>query len=321
MHRLLALLLGVLLLAAACGQVEPDVVAGDDPAPTPVDTGDATPAPTGAPDPTGDPEPEQTGDPEPDPTGDPGPGPDEPNGEDGASVYFARATDGGIWVEPVEVTFDEPAVGVARAAMEALVAGPPAGADPSLETLAPAGTTVRDAAVTDGAVLVVDLSGDVRDGSAAGSSAEAAFAQQLAYTAAQFSTVERVQLWVEGSPVTELWGHVDWSRPIEPEQFALTPVTFDSHAWGEEVAVGDVTVGGEATVFEATVVLRLYGPDGALVEEAFTTATEGGPGRGDWEHTFTLATPGRWTVEVAESDPSDGEGRPPVTVQLELEAR
>lgn len=240
---------------------------------------------------------------------------DEPEGASAVTVYFARATEAGIHVEPETHDLDEPTLGVARAAMEVLVAGDPH--DPNLSSQAGEGVEVRGVTV-DGRVLVVDLSGRVRD-NAHGSAGEVAFAQQLAHTAAQFDAVDAVRLWVDGEPISELWGHLDWGEAIHPDELALSPITFDSHRWGEQVEVGRVTVGGEATTFEATVELRLLAPDGSVAEDSFATASEGAPGRGTWEHSFSLPAPGRWTVEAIEPDPSGGEGRPPFVTTLELE--
>jgi hypothetical protein len=309
--RRLALLLAVLLLAA-CG-ADPTAEDGATPAPTP----DVTGEPDGPDDPDADPADPSTdeGDAGEDGGGDP-PDADDPAGADTATAYFVRSDDSGPWVEPVTEDLDEPTVGVARAAMELLVGGDPD--DPGLSTLAPSGTEVLGVDI-DGDIVVVDLSGAVRQGGQ-GSAAEEAFAQQLAHTAAQFSATERVQLLVDGAEIDELWGHLDWSQPIEPDLFALSPVTFETHTWGQQVGVGDVTVGGQANTFEANVLLRLLGPDGDVVEETFTTATSGSGERGTWSHTFSLDGAGTWTIEASESDPSDGEGRPPFTATLELRA-
>jgi hypothetical protein len=147
-----------------------------------------------------------------------------------------------------------------------------------------------------------------------------ALVQQIAHTGAQFDNVRAVRILIDGQPVESLAGHVDISEPGEPSSFALSPVTFTSHASGDTVPVGDVTVGGEACTFEATVELTLLAPDGSVAEETFTTATSGCPERGTWEHTFTLDSPGTWTIVAAETDPSGGEGRPPFDVSLELDA-
>jgi hypothetical protein len=300
--RRLALLLSAALLLAACGDAEEPTAAT--PTPTPTVT-----APAEEPTPT----------PEPTVPDDEEPAPDEDEDATGATTstaYLARSDDSGIWVEPVTVDLDAPTVAVARAAMELLVSGE--APNPNLETLAPAGTEVLEVDI-DGDVLQVDLSDAVRQGNV-GAAGEEAFAQQLAHTAAQFDGVERVQLLVEGEPVDELWGHVGWADPIEPDPWALSPITFETHAWGEEVPVGEVTVGGQANTFEATVELRLIGPNGDVLEDTFTTATSGSGERGVWEHTFYLETPVRWTIEAIEPDPSGGEGRAPFTTTLELRA-
>jgi hypothetical protein len=227
-----------------------------------------------------------------------------------------RSDDSGFWVEPDTAALDEPTVAVARAAFEHMVAGDPA--DPGLMTLTGDGVEVLGVAI-DGSTLTLDLSGDLRD-NRQGSGAEEALRQQIAHTGTQFDGVEEVRLLLDGGEISELWGHIDWSEPATADPWALSPITFDTHRWGEEVPVGEVTVGGEANTFEATVQLRLIGPNGDVLEDTFTTATSGSGERGRWEHTFFLETPVRWTIEAMEPDPSDGEGRPPFTTTLELQA-
>jgi hypothetical protein len=305
MRRLLATLLALLLLSA-CGDGSPTVTQEGSPTPTPSPTETPTPEPT----------PADTASPEATPT--PTPGPEDDEDANGTATttttaFFVRSDDSGLWVEPA-TRGTQSSVAVARTAMEFLVAGDPE--DPNLETLAGPSVEVLGTNI-DGDVLIVDLSGEIRN-NRTGSGGEEAFAQQLAHTAAQFDGVERVQLRVDGNEISDLWGHIDWSEPIEPDPFALSPITFDTHTWREEVPVGDVTVGGEANTFEATVELRLVGPNGDVVEETFTTATSGSGERGRWEHTFYLETAVTWTIEAIEPDPSDGEGRPPFTTTLEL---
>lgn len=284
--RLIPLVSVLLLGLAACGQsdqVDPDG------SPTPTAT---TPSPTGS--------------------------PDDPDGEglEEITAFFIRFDDSGAWVEPEVHTLEEPTVAVATAAIALAVEGSPH--NPDLMTAAPEGTRVLDVRLEDG-LLIVDLSEEVRGGSA-GSSLEGAFAQQLAHTGAQFDTVEAVQLQIEGEPVEELWGHIIWDGPIEPDTFALTPITFEFPTWGQEVEPGPVTAGGQANTFEATVELRLRDPDGAVVEDTFTTATSGTGTRGEWEHTFETPAdrPGTWTVEAIEPDPSGGEGRPPLVTRVQI---
>ena len=300
--RRLALLLAALLLLTACGD---DATT---PTPTPTTTAtEPTPeaTPTGEPTATATPTPTETAG---EPTDEPG------DGATTATAFFVRSDDSGLWVEPATRELEEPTVGVAGAAIEFLLEG--GTADPNLQTLAGPGVSLLGVNITEG-TLVVDLSEELRN-NRSGSAGELAFAQQLAHTAAQFDGVERVQLRLGGAEISDLWGHLDWSQPIEPDPFAQSPITFSSHTWGQQVPAGQVTVGGEATVFEATIELRLLGPDGDVIEETFATASEGAPGRGTWEHTFALEGAAPWTIEAIEPDPSDGEGRPPFRTTLEL---
>ncbi|HUH07099.1 MAG TPA: Gmad2 immunoglobulin-like domain-containing protein [Egibacteraceae bacterium] len=298
-----AMTAALLLALAGCGQRPATVPDGEATATTPAgDDATAEPTPTDASPTETDASPTET----------------DPSGAVESTAFFVVDAGGRLVLAPETHELAEPTVAVARAAMEQLVAAETL--NPSLVTMAPDGTEVLGVNIS-GSLLTVDLSEAVRDGSASGSAGEAAFAQQLAHTAAQFDGVESVELRVEGQPVTELWGHLDWSAPIEPDLFALSPVTIDSPQWGESVAAGPVSASGEANTFEATVELRLIAPDGSVAEETFTTATSGSGERGTWEHTFSAAadSPGTWAVEAIEPDPSGGEGNPPVTFRVEFE--
>jgi hypothetical protein len=233
------------------------------------------------------------------------------------TTFFLRDQSGQLWVEPVVIALEQPTRAVARAAVETLLRGQ--APSPGLSSPANPATTVRGASLS-GGVLTIDLSGDVRR-PAGGSAAEAGFAQQLAHAAAQFDGIDAVRLWVDGAPVSELWGHVDWSKPIRPDPFVLSPIVILQPRWGATVPVGALTLRGEANTFEATVGLRLISPGGRIVEETFTTATCGTGCRGTWSQTFPLPSAGRWTIEAFEDDPSGGEGRPPFTTRVEVEAR
>lgn len=310
----LALITALLVVLAAC-QPAAEEPAADPPAEEEPDDPEGTPEPE---------EPDEETEPPDEPDGpEPEPEPDEEaEGAESVPVYFVRETvDSGLWVEPEVRQLPEPTLAVARAAMEQLVDG--GTSDPNLTTLAPEGTEVRGAEI-EGATLVVDLSGHVRDGQG-GAEAEDRFAQQLAHTGAQFDTVDDVRLLVEGEEVDELWGHVDWSEPLTPDEDAVTRIIVTQPRWGETVPAGEITATGTSVTFEATVGLRLIGPDGEVVEETFTTAEGedvGVGGRGDWEHTFETPAeePGRWAVEVEEPDPSAGEApRAPLTYQVEFD--
>lgn len=239
----------------------------------------------------------------------------EDQGSQPVTAWFARMDpDTGFWVEPVTGE-TEPTEGVARAAMEFLFGHDPA--NPALTNLAQAEVLGVD---RDEAILTVDVSDEI-EATGHSSTEESAFAQQLAYTAAQFDGVRAVRLLVEGEPIEELWGHLDWSQPIGPEQFKETPITIEAPVWGETVSRGALTASGQANTFEATLAVRLLDPDGEVVEEQWITATSGSGTRGTWEHTFDseIHRGGTWTIEAEEPDPSGGaEGRTPLIVRTEF---
>lgn len=250
----------------------------------------------------------------------------EPEADDAATadlrIAMTRVADVAEYVEPVTVTVElddaaqaqDPAV-LDRLTIEQLFTHLPD--DPALTTSVPEGVTVLDVR-RDGSTLIVDVDAGVLDTSG-GSAQELAFAEQFAHTAAGLDDVEVAQLTVEGEPIVELWGHLDWSQPIEPDPFALSPITIESPVHGAQLPPGEVELSGQATVFEATFDLTVTGPDGQVVLDTFVTASEGGPGRGTWTQTVTLDEPGDYEIEAREIDVSDGEGRPPFTTVRTLQ--
>jgi hypothetical protein len=162
-------------------------------------------------------------------------------------------------------------------------------------------TVVRGVA-RDGTTAVVDLSAEAQE-SRGGSAFAAASVQQLVHvvTAADPS-VRAVRLLVEGEPVEDLWGAVDVSKPLRraPAAEVLGPVWLDV----EEGAVVPRTFGGTASVFEATVSWQLRAGD-RVVQEGFSTASEGAPGRGTWSGELD-APPGDYELWAYESSAEDG---------------
>ena len=249
----------------------------------------------------------------------PAPAPSEPaaptdpdaDATDVVAVYVVRSAPTTFFVEPIPVrvpAFGDAVSARVTAAVEALLELTETG-DAELFTSVPAGTTLHRVSV-DGDVVTLDVSGAIV-GSSGSSAQELTFAQQLAHTARVDEAIGAIVLLVDGQPIDELWGHLDWSGPVAVDPFILSPVTVTTPLPDEEVPVGPVTFRGQATVFEATVLVTLLDVDGEIVEDGFVTATTGAPGRGTWEWTVTLPGPGEFTVVAAESDPSEGEGRPP----------
>lgn len=319
----LVVLAAVALAIAGCGAE--DAAPGDPEDPV-TDPQPETPEPDDEP---AAPEPEAEDEPdEPDATDEPADAEeaDEPEADAaptaGLRIAMTRVADVTEYVEPITVTVElddaaqaqDPVVRD-RLTIEQLFTHLPD--DPALTTSVPEGVSVLDVR-RDGSTLIVDLDAAILETSG-GSAQELAFAQQLAHTAAGLDDVEVAQLTVEGEPIAELWGHLDWSQPIEPDPFALSPITIESPAHGAQLPAGEVELAGQATVFEATFELTVTGPDGQVVIDTFVTASEGGPGRGTWTLPVTLDAPGDYEVEAREIDVSDGEGRPPFTTVRSLQ--
>ncbi|MGI9016862.1 MAG: Gmad2 immunoglobulin-like domain-containing protein [Euzebya sp.] len=242
----------------------------------------------------------------------------EPAAQARLEYYLVRESGTRIFVEPVVFTYDRATVGqgVAREAMTRLLGAP---ATRGLVNLVPAGTTLRDIAVADG-LLRVDLSAEVATNPGVGAEGEQAFQQMLAHTGAQFSTVDRVVVLVDGQPITDLWGHVDWSMPFQADPFAVSPIVI-SQAMGVAQSGthgGLIELSGTANVFEATFDLEVTDGSGAVVESQFATATCGTGCRGEWQATISNLDPGPYTVTAREQDASDGEGFAPFEVSLRV---
>ena len=140
-------------------------------------------------------------------------GPTPKKGQQTVLAYYAHDNGTSLHVVAEQRVLATRTRGVARAAITQALAKP---YHDDLVTLAPKGTKVRGVNLK-GGVLTLDLSRDVLRNPGVGAAGEYAFAQQLAHSATQFSNIKAVRLWVGGEPVNELWGHVDWSKPIRPD--------------------------------------------------------------------------------------------------------
>lgn len=235
--------------------------------------------------------------------------PDEPAAA--VALFFVRTSVDRQWVEPEThwiVGATEPDLASALGAL-----GSAAPRDPALSTAVPSGLDVLSVTI-EGAVAMIDL-GAAITGHSTGSAGEIAFAEQLAHTARELAGVEAIQLTVGGEPITELWGHLGWSQPYFADPFALTPITIENPDHDATVPPGAVTFDGQATVFEATFMVRLRDAAGTLLEEGPVMADQGAPERGRWSVTFTIDAPGDYVLEAEEDDPSGGEGRAPAVIQ------
>lgn len=231
------------------------------------------------------------------------------------TVYFLIDSEGRTWLAPERHRV--PSADVPQGAVEALVRGDTQ--DPDHFSPYPRGARVLSVLVSDG-TATVDWSAEVLEASV-GAAVESLAIQAVVWTLTEFSGVERVRLTVEGRAAGEAsngrviedwWGHVGLAgQPFtRAESFeVLEPITVWAPLDGARVEGGSIEVEGEATTFEANVLLRLKDAAGRLVLATSTTAAEGAPGRGAFRTTVSFTSPPApetWTLEAVETSPEDG---------------
>lgn len=211
-------------------------------------------------------------------------------------MYFLR--DGKVWPAPREVAVTE---AVAKAALEALLAGPTEQEDTELgfSTAIPAGAVLESVEISDG-VARVEFSAELPEESLA----------QVAYTASQFSTVESVE--IQDQAVTR----ADF-EDLTPAILVESPLSF------EEVT-SPLRVTGTANTFEATFSYELTDTDGLIVDvdENFVTATSGTGTRGTFDFStdpFTVPFDGVGSLIVFERSAKDGSRINLVEIPLRME--
>ena len=200
---------------------------------------------------------------------------------------------------------------VATAALEALFAGPSADeAGVGVETAIPKGTKLMSIEVS-GGVATVDVSPEF-DALREPDSLNASLAQ-ITYTLTQFPTIRRVWVAVQGEPVGPQ--ERPMTRATNP---AYTPlILIERPALGETVT-SPVAVGGTASVFEATLRVRLEGPDGSKLWEDTVTASEGAPGRGRFAVGIPFTEEGPGKIVAFAPSAKDGSEQHTFAVEVEL---
>jgi len=289
----------LVLLVSGCGGAAPEPVVPSAGAPaTAADPTAATPTPA----------PSSVPAPAPSPTGAPAP-PDGPDGGQRVAVpvYYVADSPAGrrLQREFHSVVTDDPASAAVREMLAA-----PTGTDPDYRNHWPPGTTLREPVRRDGGAIVVELAG-ARSAPVSAELAELTV-QQLVYTVqGALGSTDPVHIVVDGATEAQLWGAVDTSGPVaRADPYAVRSlVQIDSPADGTRTG-REVEVRGEAAVFEATVLWEVL-RDSTPVQQGFTSTAEG-QRFAPFAFTVTLE-PGDYTVRVREDDPSDGEGRPPLS--------
>lgn len=195
------------------------------------------------------------------------------------------------------------------AAVKQLIAKEPV--TPGAFRVLPSDTRVLGVKVENG-LATVDFSREVLKANVS-SSGEALGIQSIVNTLTEFPEIKRVAFTVEGKideETRDWWGHVGlYNQPFQRE----LSVVWEPAIWVTSPLPGarihsPLTVRGSARVFEATVNLRLVTQGGQKLVETFTTATEGAPGRGDFEAElqFTKPSESRGYLEVFWYSPKDG---------------
>lgn len=182
---------------------------------------------------------------------------------------------------------------------------------PGLATFVPAGTALNGVSES-GGIVTIDVGGAFGL-SSGGAEEERMLAQQLAHTALLDPALTGMRLLIDGAPITELWGHLDWSVPLGADPRALAPVMISNPMPATRMccmsagASGEVTIIGDTAVFEGTVDVRLEDAAGSVIAEGSVIAYAGGPDRGRWAWDVTVPSAGTWTV-IAEVPTVAGDG-------------
>ncbi len=231
-------------------------------------------------------------------------------------VYFLRGDKLAVVRRPIAQT---PRVGLA--ALQELVAGPTAReAAWGFTTEIPAGTRVRDLAISEG-IATVDLSSAFAAGG--GSFSMRARVAQVVFTLTQFPTVQAVRFQLDGQPLDTLGGEgVVLEPPPGRSDFEdLLPLIFVEEPGPGETVKSPLRVRGSANTFEASFMVRLATAEGATLLEQPAMATSGSGTRGTFDLVlaFSVAQPTEGTLRLWEYSARDGAEINVVEIPLRLE--
>ena len=230
------------------------------------------------------------------------------------NVYFVKFTADDAYLvreERVVPQTDQ----VAQAAVETLINDE--------KSIFPSDTKVLDITIEKG-LATVDFSKEVLHNSNVGSTGEALGIQSVVNTLTEFPNIEKVAFHVEGSsegPAKDWWGHIGlYDQPFTRDLAKVyEPAIWVTHPSENQVVGIPLLIKGSARVFEGTVQIRLSDNSGTVLAESFATASEGAPGRGDFETSlkFNLPSEGKGTLEVYWESPKDGSEQDKVTVPVQ----
>lgn len=219
------------------------------------------------------------------------------------NAYFVRGEKVGVGHRRATGT------AVARAAVEALLAGPTAAERAAgLSTAIPAGTRLLGLTIAAG-TATVDLTGTFASGG--GSLSMQLRVAQVVHTLTQFPTVTRVAFHLDGRPVAAIGGEgIVVDPPVGRDTFeGVAPaILVETPAPGDIVA-SPLRLAGTANTFEAVFQHRLTDAAGHVLAEGNDMATSGTGTRGTFAVSVVFAAPPvgtTGTLRVWESSAKDG---------------
>jgi germination protein M len=263
----------------------------------------------GSPDITPEPSVEPSDQPSTEPTGSDGPGPSSaPAGTTIVRAYFWLGGDEGS-AGLVAVLREVPGTtAIARAAMNALLAGPTAAeTSRAISTAVPDGSQLLGLSIKDG-IATVDLSSEFESGG--GSASVLTRLGQVVYTLTQFPTVKSVVFQIEGQTRSVFGSEgVVLDGPVGRADYVqlLPAIWVDRPAYG--AAIGNpARVTGSADVFEATFRISILDGSGKVLADQQVMATCGSGCRGTFDTTiaYNVSKAQYGTLHVYEPSAKDG---------------
>ncbi|MFZ5646785.1 MAG: Gmad2 immunoglobulin-like domain-containing protein [Bacillota bacterium] len=235
------------------------------------------------------------------------------------AVYYIKFSDSDAFlvreIHRVPYTEDGP-----RAAVNELINGSPK--TPGAAKVLPAGTKTLGIKINDG-LATVNFSKEVLNANV-GTAGESLGIQSIVNTLTEFPNIKEVSFQVEGKTegrVKDWWGHVGlYDQPFKRYlEKVYYPAVWVTHPVAGQAAGVPLLIKGSARVFEGRVNARLLDESGKKIAEGSATATQGAPGRGDFEIKITYKPPGKGkgTLEVFWNSPKDGSAQDIVKIPIQ----
>ncbi len=234
------------------------------------------------------------------------------------AVYYLKESNDEIYLVR-EVHQVEKTPAVAQTAVNELINGSPV--TPGAYRVLPPDTKVRGINIDQG-VATVDFSSEVLRANV-GSAGEALGIASIVNTLTEFPNIQKVSFRVDGQveKAIDWWGHVGLSEQPFSRNLRVVnePVIWVTAPVSGQVITSPVEIEGNARVFEATVSFRVRDVNGKVLAQGFATASEGAPGRGDFQGKldFKPVGPGKGQIEVFWESMKDGSDQNTVIIPVE----